>query len=153
MRRLAFITALLAALAAAAPASGAVLLAKRCTSSCTQFQANGTGWVSVVGNGAEYGTMSRGTVWVRDRTGKSNPRKWVKGSGIVWKSIGDDGWKATSKHTMTVNATGKFWVKLQGPGINVCSVVDGSGRLAGSGKYTVGSHSHGWTRSPTSLHF
>ena len=39
MKKFAFIIALLATLAAAAPASGAVLLAKRCTTSCSQFQA------------------------------------------------------------------------------------------------------------------
>jgi len=92
------ITAVLAALAAAAPASGAVLLAKRCTTSCASFQANGKGWVSVVGSGAEYGSISSGTVWVRDRTGKQNPRYagWVHGSGLTWKWIGDDGWKVTA---------------------------------------------------------
>jgi hypothetical protein len=154
MRRLAFITALLAALVVAAPANGAVMLAKNCGKSCSNFNATGTGWVSVVGNGAEWGSISKGTIWVRDRTGRSNPKRWVHGSGITWKNLGRDGWKATSKHSMTVNATGSsFWVKLQGSGVQMCSVVDGSGAIAGSGKYALNGKSHSWTRSASSLHF
>jgi hypothetical protein len=157
MRKIAILTTVvLAALAASAPASGAVLLAKRCTASCTSFQANGKGWVSVVGSGAEYGSLSGGTVWVRDRTGHNNPRDdgWVHGSGLTWKSIGDDGWKVTSRHAMTVNATGKFWVKLQGSGIQVCGVFDGSGAIQGDGSYALnGGKSHGWPDRATDLHF
>jgi hypothetical protein len=153
MRRLVFISALLAALVVAAPANGAVLLAKNCGSSCTTFQADGSGWVSVVGNGAEWGTVASGTVWVRGRSGQSNVKSWVHGSGLTWKSLGSNGWRVTSKHSMTVNATDKFWVKLQGPGVQICSVVDGSGELAGSGTYSVNGKSHGWPRSATSLHF
>ncbi|HEY3766752.1 MAG TPA: hypothetical protein VGL44_16430 [Gaiellales bacterium] len=153
MRRLLFIPALLVALAAAAPATGAVLLAKNCGSSCTTLQANGNGWVSVVGNGAEWGTVASGTVWVRDRTGGGNPKSWVHGSGLTWKYLGADGWKVTSKHSMTINATGKFWVKLQGPGVSVCGVVDGSGEIAGTGKYSLNGKSHSWSKSATSLHF
>jgi hypothetical protein len=153
MRRLIFITALLAALAAAAPASGAILLAKNCGGSCATFQANGSGWVSVVGNGAEWGSMSSGTFWVRGRSGQSNVKGWVHGSGISWKYLGDNGWRATSKHGMTVNATGKFWVKAQGSGVQMCSVVDGSGTIAGSGTYTLNSHKHSWPSRATSLQF
>jgi hypothetical protein len=157
MRKIAILTTVvLAALAASAPASGAVLLAKRCTTSCTSFQANGKGWVSVVGSGAEYGSLSSGTVWVRDRTGQHNPRYdgWVHGSGLTWKWIGDDGWKVTSKHPMTVNGTGKFWVKLQGPGIQVCGVFDGSGAIQGDGSYAFnGGKSHSWPDRATDLHF
>ena len=54
---------------------------------------------------------------------------------------------------MTVNATGKFWVKLQGPGVQICSVVDGTGKLAGSGTYSVNGKYHGWPHSAASLHF
>jgi hypothetical protein len=154
MKKIAFITALLAMLATALPASGAVLLAKRCTTSCSQFQANGTGWVSVVGNGAEWGTLKSGTIWLRDRTGQQNPKSWVHGNGLEWKYIGDDGWKVTSKHSMTISASTKFWIKLQGPGIQVCGVFDGSGEVAGSGKYQIGSKSwQSWSAHATDLHF
>ncbi len=153
MRRLAFITSILAVLAAAAPASGAVMLAKNCGSTCSTFQAKGSGWVSVVGNGAEWGSLSKGTIWVRDRTGKGNPKRWVRGSGITWKYLGRDGWRATSKHSMTINATGKFWVKLQGPSIQICSVVDGSGKIAGKGTYILNHKSHSWPKHATRLHF
>ena len=153
MRRLVFITALLAALAAAAPANGAVLSAKNCKSSCSNFSATGKGWVSVVANGAEWGSMSSGTIWVRGRSGQSNVKGWVHGSGISWKYLGDNGWRATSKHAMTVNATGNFWVKLQGSGVQMCSVVDGSGKLAGLGTYSLNGKSHSWTTYTTSLHF
>jgi hypothetical protein len=154
MKKLAFILTLAVVVAPAAPASGAVLLAKRCTSSCSQFQAIGKGWLSVVGHGAEWGTISSGTIWVRDRTGGSNPKTWVHGSGLKWTSIGDDGFRVTSTHSMTVSASTKFWIKLQGPGINVCGVFDGSGAVAGSGKYQIGSGAwHAWGRRATDLHF
>jgi hypothetical protein len=153
MRRLAFITALIAALVVATPASAATLMAAKCTNSCSAFQANGKGWVSVVGNGAEWGSISSGTIWVRDRTGKGNPKSWVHGSGITWKNLGRDGWKATSKHPMTISASTKFWIKLQGPGIQVCGVFDGSGAIAGSGKYVLNNKTHSWPGHSTRLHF
>ena len=153
MRRFVFISALLAALAAAAPAAGATLMASTCTSSCSAFQASGKGWVSVVGNGAEWGSIGSGTIWVRDRTGKSDPRSWVHGSGLTWKNIGDDGWRVSSTHSMTISASTKFWIKLQGPGIQICGVFDGSGMIAGTGTYSLNNHSHAWPGSPISLQF
>ena len=153
MRKIAFITALIAALAAAAPASGATMLAKTCGSSCTTFSASGNGAVSIVGNGAEWGTMSSGTIWVRDRTGKSNAKNWVHGSGLHWKYLGRDGWKVTSTKTMTISASTKYWIKLQGRGIKVCGVVDGSGTISGSGTYTLNGHKHSWPGQTTRLQF
>ncbi len=153
MRKIALITAILAALAAAAPASGAVLRAKSCGSSCSTFSASGNGAVSIVANGAEWGMMSRGTIWMRDRTGKSNPRNWVHGSGLHWKYIGRDGWKVTSSRKMTISASTRYWIKLQGRGIKVSGVFDGSGTISGSGTYTVNGHRHDWPGHTTRLHF
>ena len=78
----------------------------------------------MVGNGAESGSpLKSGTIWLRDRTGQQNPKSWVHGTGSSGSSIGDDGWKVTgSKHSMTISASTKFWIKLQGPGIQVCGV-------------------------------
>jgi hypothetical protein len=156
MKRIALITALLATLAAAVPASGAVLLAKNCTSNCSNVQAKGNGWLSVVGNGAEWGNLQSGTIWVRDRTGNTDPKRsdWVSGRGLTWKSIGDDGWKVTSKSPMSFSASTKsFWIKLQGPGIQVSGVFVGSGAIAGNGKYAINSHTHSWPTHATDLHF
>jgi hypothetical protein len=153
MRKIALLTVLIAALAAAAPASGATLLAKSCTSSCSTFTADGKGWVSIVGNGAEWGTISSGTIWMRDRTGRSNPRNWVHGSGLHWKYLGRDGWKVSSTKTMTLSASTKFWIKLQGSGIHVCGVFDGSGTIGGSGTYTLNGHKHSWPGRNTRLQF
>jgi len=153
MRRIVFITALIAALAAAAPASGATMLAKACRTSCSEFTADGSGAVSIVANGAEWGTISRGIIWVRDRTGKSNPRNWVHGKSLHWKYLGRDGWKVTSTKSMTISASTKFWIKLQGPGIHVCGVFDGSGTISGSGTYTVNGHKHSWPGHTTRLYF
>jgi hypothetical protein len=153
MRKIVLLTAILAALAAAAPASGATMLAKACRSSCSSFSASGSGVVSIVANGAEWGTMWKGTIWMRDRTGKSNPRNWVHGKGLHWTYLGRDGWKVTSSNTMTLSASTKFWIKLQGRGIKVCGVFDGSGTIAGSGTYTLNGHKHRWPGSTTHLQF
>jgi len=153
MRKIAVITALVAALAAAAPASGATLLAKSCGSRCSTFSAMGNGAVSIVANGAEWGTMSSGTIWMRDRTGKSNPRNWVHGSGLHWKYLGRDGWKVWSTKKMTISASTDYWIKLQGRGVNVCGVFDGSGTIAGSGTYTINGHKHSWPGVNTQLQF
>jgi hypothetical protein len=153
MRKIVVITALVAALAAAAPASGATLLAKACRTSCSSFSANGSGAVSIVANGAEWGTMSSGTIWMRDRTGRGNPRNWVHGKGLHWKYIGRDGWRVSSSYLMTVSASTKFWIKLQGRGIKVCGVFDGSGTIAGSGTYSVNGHKHRWPGATTHLQF
>jgi hypothetical protein len=153
MRKIALITALAAALAAAAPASGATLLAKACRTSCSSFSASGSGAVSIVANGAEWGTMASGTIWMRDRTGNSNPRNWVHGKGLHWKYLGRDGWKVRSSYQMTISASTKFWIKLQGRGIQVCGVFDGSGTIWGSGTYTINGHKHSWPGSNTQLQF
>ena len=152
MRRITIITAILAALCSAAPASGA-LLASSCGSSCSTLTADGRGDLSVVGSGAEWGSIGSGTVWVRDRTGNSNPRNWVHGTNIHWTSVGDDGFKGTSTHSMTVSATGKFWVKLSGPSIDISSVVDGTGAISGSGTYNLNGHKHAWPGSSQALRF
>jgi len=156
MRKIATITALLTAVAVAtlaAPASGAVLLAKSCGSSCSTFSATGSGELGIVANGAEWGSARSGTVWVRDRSGKDSARSWVSGSGIHWKYLGHDGWKGTSSHTIKLCASGKFWVKLRGPGIAVSAVVDGGGSISGSGTYHLKGHGHSWPHSTTALHF
>ncbi len=153
MRKIVHITAVVAALAAAAPASGATLLAKACRTSCSSFSANGSGTVSIVANGAEWGTMSGGTIWMRDRTGRGNPRNWVKGKGLHWRYIGRDGWRVRSSNQMTLLASTKFWIKLQGRGIKVCGVFDGSGTISGSGTYSVNGHTHRWPGATTHLHF
>ena len=153
MRKFAFITALLAALAAAAPASGALMLSKSCGNNCAQFTASGSGALGVVGSGAEWGSISSGTIWVRDRTGKSNAKTWVHGSGIHWTSLGDDGWKARSSNKMTFSATNKFWVKLQGPGVQMSGVFNGTGNIGGTGKYTLNDHKKSWPSSTQSLQF
>jgi hypothetical protein len=153
MRKIAVITALLAALAAAAPASGALMLAKSCGNSCATLTASGTGSLGIVGSGAEWGSFSGGTIWVRDRTGKSNPRNWVHGSGLHWKSIGDDGWKATTTKSLTFSTSGKFWVKLQGSGIHMSSVLAGTGNIKGSGKYSLNGHNRSWPSSSQALRF
>jgi hypothetical protein len=166
MRKIAFITAVLAALAAAVPASGA-LLAKSCGKSCATLTASGKGSLGVVGSGAEWGNIQSGTIWVRDRTGKQNPRTyrggscmtagcegWVHGSGLTWKSIGDDGWKVTSKHRMIFSAsTNTFWIKLQGPGIAVSGVFDGTGNIEGTGTYTLNGNKHSWPSANRALTF
>ena len=153
MRKIAFIIAVAAALAAAAPASGATLLAKACRTSCSSFRASGSGTVSIVANGAEWGTMSRGTIWMRDRTGRGNPRNWVNGRGLHWKYLGRDGWRVSSSSQMTLSASTKFWIKLQGRQIRVCGVFDGSGTISGSGTYFVNGHKHRWPAATTHLHF
>ncbi len=61
---------------------------------------------------------------------------------MQWTYLGDDGWKVTS--TQLDDDLGQhqvFWVKLQGPGIQVCGVFDGSGELAGTGNYQIDSKS------------
>ena len=153
MRKIVLITAVVAALAAAAPASGATLLAKACRTSCSSFSASGSGAVSIVANGAEWGTMSGGTIWMRDRTGKTSPRNWVHGKGLHWTYLGRDGWKVRSSRSMTISASTKFWIKLQGSGICVSGVFDGSGTIGGSGTYIINGHKHSWPGVNTRLLF
>jgi hypothetical protein len=152
MRRIAFITIVLAGLAAAAPASGA-LLAKSCGNSCSTLTASGKGSLGVVGSGAEWGSFLSGTIWVRDRTGTSNPRNWVHGSGLHWTSLGDDGWKAKTSKSVIFSASGKFWVKLAGPGIQISGVFDGTGNIQGTGTYNLNGHKHNWPTFATALSF
>jgi hypothetical protein len=153
MRKIALLTAIAAVLTAATPASGATLLAKACHTSCSSFSASGSGAVSIVANGAEWGTMASGTIWMRDRTGNSNPRNWVHGKGLHWTYLGRDGWKVSSSYQMTISASTKFWIKLQGRGIQICGVFDGSGTIWGTGTYTINGHKHSWPGSNTQLLF
>ncbi len=70
-----------------------------------------------------------------------------------WKYLGDDGWKVTSTQSMTVYGDRQVLGQAAGPGVSVCGVVDGSGKIAGSGKYSLNGRSHSWPKSATSLHF
>jgi hypothetical protein len=152
MRKIAFITAILAALVAAVPASGA-LLAKSCGNTCATLTASGTGSLGVVGSGAEWGSFQSGTVWVRDRSGGGNPKSWVHGSALKWKPIGDDGFKATTSKPVTFSANGKFWVKLEGSKIEMSGVFDGTGNIKGSGSYALNGHKKAWPSANKALTF
>ena len=133
MRKIAFITAVLAALAVAAPASGA-LLAKSCGNSCATLTASGKGNLGVVGSGAEWGSFSSGVVWVRDRTGKDQPQELGERVGAeVEVDLAVDGWRAKTTKPTHVLANGKFWVKLQGtvhPGDTACSTAPATSRAS-----------------------
>ena len=152
MPKFAFVAAVLAALAASTPASGA-LLAKSCGNRCATLTASGTGSLGVVGSGAEWGSFRSGTVWVRDRTGKSNPRNWVHGTDLQWKTIGEDGWKATTSKSVTFGASGKFWIKLVATKIQMSGVFDGAGSINGTGTYNLNGHKRSWPNATTTLKF
>jgi hypothetical protein len=77
----------------------------------------------------------------------------VHGSGIHWKSLGDDGWKATSSKSMTFSANSKFWVKLQGPKIQMTGVFDGTGNIQGNGNYALNGHKRSWPNTSQALRF
>src|SRR6266536_882553 len=152
MRRIVILTAFVAALVAAAPAA-ATALRPSCGPGCATLYANGTGTLGVTGSGDEWGGISSGTIWVRDRTGAGHAKNWVHGTALNWSWIGDGGWKVTSKKAMTFSATTKFWLKLKGPGIYVSGVHDGSGTIAGTGKYTLNGHAHSWPQTAKALSF
>jgi hypothetical protein len=130
------ITCVLATLCVPATAGAHVLVASTCGSNCGSLDASGKGVLGINGNGAEWGSISSGTVKVQDKS--DNGRKDYSLSGC------DRRFRDPSNTDVTVcqadnpiyfSASTVWWLQVNGSNVSASVVASGGVYIKGSGGY------------------
>jgi hypothetical protein len=113
------------------------LLAHSCGSNCGSLEAhNGKGTLNVNGNGAEWGSISSGTVKVQDKSHNGH-RDWqLTGCDKRFKDPSDETITVcTANNTIQFNVGTVWWLSLNGTGVNASVVATGGFYIKGSAGY------------------
>jgi hypothetical protein len=141
MRRFAIVgVCLLAGLTLPQAALGApALLAHSCGSSCGSLDATGKGTLNVNGKGAEWGSISSGTVKVQDKSHNGHKDWSLTVSGHACKTTTDPSNSAIkvckSTHTIYFSASTTWWLGVSGTSVSASVVASGGVYIKGSGGY------------------
>jgi hypothetical protein len=128
------------------------LLAHNCGSNCGSLSATGKGTLNVNGNGAEWGTVSGGTVKIQDKSHNGH-RDWsitVGQNRTNCKTTEDPSNPAIqvckSSKTITFSASTVWWLSVNGTGVSASVIASGGFYIKGSsGHYTLnGGKSRAW---------
>jgi hypothetical protein len=119
--------------ALAAPA----LIAHSCGSNCGSLEAhNGKGTLNVNGNGAEWGSISSGTVKVQDKSHNGHQDWSLTGCDSRFKDPNDETITVcTANNTIWFNVGTVWWLSLKGTGVNASVVATGGFYIQGSAGY------------------
>jgi hypothetical protein len=138
MGRIAVVVACLAALLAAPQvAFGAPsLIAHSCGSSCGSLDATGKGTLNINGNGAEWGSISSGTVKVQDKSHNGHQDWSLTGCDKRFKQADDKTITVCqANNTIYFSASTVWWLSLNGTGVSASVVASGGVYIKGSGGY------------------
>ncbi len=148
MRRFAILgVCLLAGLTLPQVALGApAALAHSCGSNCGSLDATGKGTLNVNGNGAEWGSITGGTVKIQDKSHNGH-RDWsITVGGKNCRTTEDPSNPAIqvckSSKTIRFSTSTVWWLSVNGSGVSVSAVASGGFYIKGSGGY----HVNGGTR-------
>jgi hypothetical protein len=130
----------LVGLAAPQVALGApALLAHSCGASCASLDATGKGTLNVNGKGAEWGSISSGTVKVQDKSHNGHKDWSVTVNGKNCHTTVDPSNSAIrvckSSHTIYFSASTTWWLGVKGTSVSVSVVASGGFYIKGSGGY------------------
>ena len=138
MRRFAILgVCLLAGLTLPQVALGSpALLAHSCGSNCGSLDATGKGTLNVNGNGAEWGSISSGTVKVQDKSHNGHQDWSLTGCDKRFKDSSDDTITVCqANNTIYFSVSTVWWLSLSGSGVSVSAVASGGFYIKGSGGY------------------
>ncbi|HYX85038.1 MAG TPA: hypothetical protein VE777_08715 [Gaiellales bacterium] len=129
-----------AALVAPQSASAALTgIAKSCGSNCGSLDATGTGTLGVNGNGAEWGSISSGTVKVQDKSSNGHKDWSLTINGNPCKTTADPSNSnvrvCTSTRTIYFSVSTVWWLQVKGRGVSLSVVASGGVYIKGSGGY------------------
>ncbi len=125
------------------------LIAHSCGSSCSSLAATGKGTLNVNGKGAEWGSISSGTVKVQDKSHNGH-RDWsLTVNGKSCKTTVDPKNSkirvCKSSHTIYFSASTTWWLGVSGTSVNASVVASGGFYIKGSGGYHVnGGNRRSW---------
>jgi hypothetical protein len=122
------------------------LIAHSCGSSCGSLDATGKGTLNVNGNGAEWGSVSSGTVKVQDKS-KNGHRDWsLTGCDKRFKDPSNEAITVCqANNTIYFSASTVWWLGLNGTGASVSVVANGGFYIKGTGHYHLnGSNTRTW---------
>ena len=115
------------------------LLAHSCGSNCGSLDATGKGTLNVNGNGAEWGSITSGTVKVQDKSHNGHKDWSLTTNGKACKTTNDPSNSAIkvckSTHTIYFSASTVWWLSLNGSGVSASVVASGGFYIKGSGGY------------------
>jgi hypothetical protein len=131
------VTCLAALLAAPQVAFGAPsLIAHSCGSSCGSLDATGKGTLNINGNGAEWGSISSGTVKVQDKSHNGHQDWSLTGCDKRFKQADDKTITVCqANNTIYFSASTVWWLSLNGTGVSASVVASGGVYIKGSGGY------------------
>ena len=138
MGRIALVVAtVVAVLAVPQVAFGApALTAHSCGSSCGSLDATGKGTLNVNGNGAEWGSISSGTVKVQDKSHNGHQDWSLTGCDKRFKDESDKTITVCqANNTIYFSASTVWWLSLNGTGVSASVVASGGVYIKGSGGY------------------
>jgi hypothetical protein len=140
MGRIVVVVACLAALLAAPQvAFGAPsLVAHSCGSNCGSLDATGKGTLNINGNGAEWGSISSGTVKVQDKSHNGHQDWSLTGCDKRFKQADDKSITVCqANNTIYFNVGTVWWLSLNGTGVSASVVANGGVYIKGSGGYHI----------------
>ena len=138
MGRIAIVVACVAAfLAVPQVAFGSpALAAHNCGSNCGSLDATGKGTLNINGNGAEWGSISSGTVKVEDKSHNGHQDWSLTGCDKRFKQADDKAITVcTANNTIYFSASTVWWLSLNGTGVSASVVATGGVYIKGSGGY------------------
>jgi hypothetical protein len=114
------------------------LVAHSCGSSCGSLDATGNGTLNINGNGAEWGSISSGTVKVEDKSHNGH-RDWsLTGCDKRFKDPSDETVTVCqANNTIYFNVGTVWWLSLNGTGVSASVVANGGVYIKGSGGYHI----------------
>ena len=112
------------------------LVAHSCGSSCGSLDASGKGTLNVNGNGAEWGSISSGTVRVEDKSHNGH-RDWsLTGCDKRFKDPSDETLTVCqANNTIYFSASTVWRLLVNGTGVSASVVATGGVYIQGSGGY------------------
>jgi hypothetical protein len=141
MGRIAIVVACVAAfLAVPQVAFGSpALAAHSCGSNCSSLDATGKGTLNINGKGAEWGSISSGTVKVQDKSHNGHKDWSLTVNGRACKTTNDPSNSAIkvckSSHTIYFSTSTTWWLSASGSGVSASVVASGGFYVKGSGGY------------------
>jgi len=140
MRRIAILL-VCAGVALAAPEAAAASLtatAKSCGTSCGSLDATGGGTLNINGNGAEWGSISSGTVKVEDKSHNGHTDYSLTGCDKRYRQASDTNiLVCQANNTIYFSASTVWWLGVNGSNVSVSVVATGGVYIKGSGGYHV----------------
>lgn len=119
-----------------ATAAAQALIPASCGSSCSSLDATGKGILGINGKGAEWGSISSGTVKVSDKSHNGRKDYSLSGCDSRHRDPADSSViVCQANNTIYFSVSTTWWLQVNGTGVNASAVASGGVYIKGSGGY------------------